>query len=46
MAEVGRDLWVPLVQLLLKQGHSEQAHYDHVQAAAKDLQGGDPSLPG
>lgn len=34
------DLWVHLVQALLKKVHVGQVFQDHVQAAFKDLQGG------
>lgn len=36
---MGRDLCVPLAQILLKQGHSEQSAQDCVQAASDYLQG-------
>ena len=39
MAAVGRDLWVPLGQPLLKQGHPEQGAQAYVQAALGDPQG-------
>ena len=39
MAEVGRELWVHLIQSLLQRGHTEQG----VQVASEDLQGGDSS---
>jgi len=35
MAEVGRALWVRLVQPLLKQGLPEQGAQDHAQTALK-----------
>lgn len=41
MAEVGRDLWVHLLQPPLQQGHPDQSAQDHVQVAFGDLQGGD-----
>jgi len=37
MAEAVRDLWVHLLQLLLKQGHPEQAVQHRVQVAFEDL---------
>ena len=40
MVEVGRNLWVHLVQPLLKQRHQEQGDQDLVQVASEDLQGG------
>lgn len=39
MAEVGRDLWVHLVQPLLKQRHPEHGNQDHVQVAFEAFQG-------
>lgn len=39
--EVGRDLWVPLVQPLLQQGHPKKGAQDHSQTPFEDLQGGD-----
>lgn len=36
MAEVGRDLWVHLVQLLLQQEHTDQATQPHVQVVFED----------
>jgi len=43
MVEVGRDLWVPLVQSLLKQRHLQQSAQDHIQVAFGDLQRGEPT---
>lgn len=31
------DLWVPLVQPQLKQGHPEQGAQDHIQVGFEDL---------
>lgn len=39
MAVVGRDLWVPLCQPLLKEGHPEQCAQAHVHVALGDPQG-------
>jgi len=44
MGEVGRHLWVHVVQLLLQQGHSEQGDQGHAQAALGDHQGGDSTV--
>lgn len=38
MAEVERDLWVHLIQSLLKQGHPELSNHHHVRVAFEDLQ--------
>lgn len=46
MAEGGRDIWVHLVQTLLKQGRPEQGAQSHAWAAFEDLPGGDPQPPG
>ena len=37
MAEVGRDLWVPLVHPLSQQGHPDQDSPAHIWAASEDL---------
>ena len=37
MVEVGSDLWVHLVQPLLKQGYPQQGAQAHTQAAFEDL---------
>ena len=46
MADVGRDLWVHLLQFLHKQGHTQQGTQAHIQAAFEDLQGGDSIASG
>lgn len=38
MAEVERDLWVHLIQSLLKQGHPELSNHHHIRVAFEDLQ--------
>lgn len=40
MVEVGRHLWVLLLQPLLQQGHPEKSAQNHVQVAFEDHQGG------
>lgn len=39
VVEVGRHLWVYLLQPLLQQGHAELLTQAHVQAASESLQG-------
>lgn len=39
MVDVGRDLWVNVLQPLLQQGHPEQGAQDHIHVASGDLQG-------
>lgn len=39
VVEVGRHLWVYLLQPLLQQGHAELLAQAHVQAASESLQG-------
>ena len=46
MAEVGRALWVSQAQPLLQQGHPEQGAQGHIQRAAGNPQGGDPTVSG
>ena len=41
--QVGRAHWVHVLQLLLKQGHTEQGVPDHTQAAFEDIQEEDPT---
>jgi len=41
MVKIENDLWIHLVQPLLKQVHPEQVSQAHIQAAFEDLQGGD-----
>lgn len=36
MAEVGRDLWVHLIQTVFKRGHPEQGAQAHTQVASED----------
>jgi len=46
MAEVSGKVWAHLLWPLLQQGHPEQGAQGHVQAAAGDPQGGDPTASG
>lgn len=39
MVEVGRNLWVHLVQPLLKHGHPKQPGQDHIQVTFVNLRG-------
>lgn len=41
MVEVGKDLWIHLVQNVLQQGNQEQSSLHHVQGGFGDLQRGD-----
>ena len=41
LVEVGWDLWVHLVQLLLKKGHLQQGAQEHILVAFEDIQVGE-----
>lgn len=41
MAEVEKELWIHLIQLLLEQGYAEQGAQDHGQVSFEDL----PAVP-
>ena len=45
MSEVGGDLWVHLIQLLLEKGYTEQGAENHGQVAFEDLQGDSRIFP-